>query len=162
MARTPRRTKSTVHDIRGDNLFDKVIRISCPSATAIHTGKYRVSSDPRSQTCDGAVSTVMGDRTGILRAVVFVLFHVHTPTRMGHVSTKLAKRIWLRHHSDPACPGIYPLFAAWTIRGGVSVARSSFSETPEQPGSQLIHAKQLGQRQMNITLLFMVESPCDI
>ena len=43
---------------------------SSPS-TAIHIGKHRVSSDPRSQANDGAVSTMMGDRMGILRAVVF-------------------------------------------------------------------------------------------
>ena len=39
-------------------------------STAIHIGKHRVSSDPRSQANDGAVSTMMGDRMGILRAVV--------------------------------------------------------------------------------------------
>ncbi len=40
------------------------------TATAIHIGKHRVPSDPRSQANDGAVSTMMGDRMGILRAVV--------------------------------------------------------------------------------------------
>lgn len=43
------------------------------SVTAIHTRKYRVSSDPRSQAGDGAVSTVVGDYTGILRAVIFLI-----------------------------------------------------------------------------------------
>lgn len=43
-------------------------------ATAIHEGKHRVSSDPRSQAFDGVVSTMMGDRMGIRRAVVFLIF----------------------------------------------------------------------------------------
>ena len=41
------------------------------SVTAIHTRKYLVSSDPRSQAGNGAVSTAVGDHAGILRAVVF-------------------------------------------------------------------------------------------
>ena len=45
--------------------------MTAPLSTAIHAGNYRVPSDPRSQASDGAVSTMMGDRMGILRAVVF-------------------------------------------------------------------------------------------
>jgi hypothetical protein len=44
-----------------------------PASTATHVGRHRVSSDPRSQADDGAVSTMMGDRMGILRAVVLLL-----------------------------------------------------------------------------------------
>ena len=51
---------------------------SSPS-TAIHIGKHRVSSDPRSQANDGAVSTMMGDRMGILRAVVFTFLYSEGP-----------------------------------------------------------------------------------
>jgi hypothetical protein len=43
------------------------------TSTAIHIGKHWVSSDPQSQANDGAVSTMMGDRMGILRAVVVLL-----------------------------------------------------------------------------------------
>lgn len=46
------------------------------SVTAIHTKKYRVSSDPRSQLRDGIVSTTMGDRVGILCAVIFIIINV--------------------------------------------------------------------------------------
>ncbi len=44
------------------------------SATAIHTRTYLDPSDPRSQACNGAVSTAVGDHAGILRAVVFFCF----------------------------------------------------------------------------------------
>ncbi len=44
------------------------------SATAIHTRTYLDPSDPRSQACNGAVSTAVGDHAGILRAVVFCFF----------------------------------------------------------------------------------------
>lgn len=42
--------------------------------TAIHTIKYRNPSDLRSQASDGSVSTVVGDHTGILGAVVLFNF----------------------------------------------------------------------------------------
>ena len=45
--------------------------------------KYRVPSDPRSQAHDSVVSTVMGDRTGILRAVIFA-FLKSLPSRTMH------------------------------------------------------------------------------
>lgn len=41
------------------------------SVTAIHTRSFRIPSDLRRQARDGLVSTVMGDRTGILGAVTF-------------------------------------------------------------------------------------------
>ena len=50
--------------------------MAIPLSTAIHAGKYRVPSDPRSQASDGAVSTMMGDRMGILCAVVFTIFWI--------------------------------------------------------------------------------------
>ncbi len=53
-------------------LTNRVVLGATRTATAIHIGKHRVPSDPRSQANDGAVSTMMGDRMGILRAVVFV------------------------------------------------------------------------------------------
>ena len=50
--------------------MDIIYLLTRLASTAIHIGKHRVSSDPRSQANDGAVSTMMGDRMGILRAVV--------------------------------------------------------------------------------------------
>ena len=44
------------------------------STTAIHSRKYRISSDLRSQATDGSVSTAVGDNAGILGAVVFMTF----------------------------------------------------------------------------------------
>ena len=52
--------------------YNKLYKSFIFSATAIHTRKYLVSSDPRSQAGNGAVSTAVGDHAGILRAVVFV------------------------------------------------------------------------------------------
>ena len=52
--------------------MDIIYLLTRLASTAIHIGKHRVSSDPRSQANDGAVSTMMGDRMGILRAVVLL------------------------------------------------------------------------------------------
>jgi hypothetical protein len=41
------------------------------SVMAIHTSSYRISSDLRSQSGVGAVSTGVGDHLGILRAITF-------------------------------------------------------------------------------------------
>jgi len=49
----------------------KFCKITLLLTTAIRAGTYRIPSDLRSQARDGSVSTVVGDHTGILGAVVF-------------------------------------------------------------------------------------------
>lgn len=54
-----------------------IIRWTNFRASAIHTSKYRIPSDLRSQTGNGLVSTTVGDHVGILGADVFSSFFLH-------------------------------------------------------------------------------------
>ena len=64
--------------------------------TTIPSGKYRFSSDHRSQTSLGGVSTWIGDRLGILR-VVSSFFPCHCPIPLQNM--ELVKKYILFKHT---------------------------------------------------------------
>ena len=64
--------------------------------TTIPSGKYRFSSDHRSQTSLGGLSTWMGDRLGILR-VVSSFFPCHCPIPLQNM--ELVKKYILFKHT---------------------------------------------------------------